>query len=338
MSTFRASYWRTRLGLPAADDRNAFADELPQLVTQRPQPNEEPPAFTLRPSTPSLGLPTPPRPSCGPEDVIGDRCLSGGARRLYGHLFRLACDVARTRGYQVMPNAVVFHVPALMVAALVGYTDRHTRRLVHELEAAQLLDAGAHASKVGERHLWSGVLWSVKVTPGDPAPRLRPDEFRHQFRHFEDDLKAGRTAQKVMSELLANHATQEEIYRAVYRAAVDPTTGYSPVELSADIAGEERLEGVRDVAFALLGLLALHPAHRVRAITRMADTLARTLKDLHSRRFYAGAIWGAVSDAVSGGGGLQALSAALLRLSVDVAEWPDLRSPGALLAHRLRAA
>ena len=317
---------------------STFGDESPSRITRRPQPDEEPPAFVIRTSAPPAGQQAPLRPSCGPEDVIGDRHISSGARRLYGHLFRLACDVAQVRGYRVMPSAVVFHVPALMVAALAGYTDRHIRRLVHELEAAQLLDAGAHASKVGERHLWSGVLWSVKVTPAGPAPRLRPDEFQHQFRHFEADLKAGRTAQKVMSGLRANHATEEEIYRAVHRAAVDPIEGYAPVVHSSDIAAEGRLDTVKDVAFALTGLLALHPTRRARTITRMADTLARTLNDLHSRRFYAAVIWGAVGDAVGGGGGLQGLAAALLRLSTDVAEWPDLRSPGALLVHRLRAA
>ncbi|WP_345458077.1 hypothetical protein [Deinococcus aluminii] len=253
-------------------------------------------------------------------------------------LHRLALDVARARAYRLLPDVVTLHVPALMVAALTGYTDRHLRNLTRELERAGLLDAGGHASRVGLRSLYDGTIWAVKVKPGGVAPRIRPDEWKHDWRPmFAADVEGKRGAARVISELRAAEASEEEFYRATLRVAVAPDAAFSPVASSSEMPGaaaEPRT--VREVVYRLGELVNAHPSRRPELVGRMASALAYALSDLHSRRWYCRLLWDAWTGHVEGRGTLQALAAALSRLDADRREWEGLRNPGAVLAARLR--
>ncbi|WP_019588837.1 hypothetical protein [Deinococcus apachensis] len=293
----------------------------------------------VRVSTPAESAVGPSWASYEPEPVLAELRLSPGARRVFLVLHRLALDVARERAYRLLPDSVTFHVPALMVAGLTGYTDRHLRRLAGELEQAGVLDAGGHASRVGLRSLYDGTLWAVKVKPGDTAPRLRAEDWKHAWRPtFAADVEGKRGAARVMSELQTAEASEGERYRAVLRAAVAPDAAFTPVASSSDMTGAEaEPRTVREVIYRLGELAHVHPSQRPGLVGRMASALAHALGDLHSRRWYCSLIWQAWEDEVEGRPGLQGLAAQLSRLAADLVEWPGIRSPGALLATRLRS-
>lgn len=282
-----------------------------------------------------------PWPSCAA--VAGASTLSRGAGRVFTVLHRLAFDISKLRGYAAVPNQVVFHCPAVMVAALVGYTDRHLRTLVGELEAAGLLDAGGHAQTgPAGRWMYSGTVWAVKVKPGDFTAHVHPDEWKQTWRpNFKTDVEGKRGAARLTSELVHQQADAEVIYRAVLRAAAGDLDYSVPLMSSSEVTRDEALKTVQDVVY-LLGsgdLLALHPTKRGQLVGVMANVLARRLDgELRWRRWYAGTILDALEVEGQGRQGLQTLAAALSRIDADVREGAPWERPGAVLASRLRSA
>ena len=275
------------------------------------------------------------------ETVVGDAALSKGASRLFSVLHGLALACAVARGYAAVPNQVVFHCPAVMVAAVVGYTDRHQRVLVKELEAAGLLDAGGHAQTgPNGRWMYTGTVWAVKVKPGKVAALVHPDEWKQTWRpEFRADVEGKRGAARLISELVNEQADPEMIYRATLRAAVGNLDYKNPLKSSSEISQDEAMKTVQDVVYVLGsgGLLALTPAKRGHLISLMADVLGRCLDGgLRWRRWYAGTILDALEAEEQGRPGLQALAAALSRIDADVREGAPWERPGAVLAARLR--
>jgi hypothetical protein len=268
--------------------------------------------------------------------------LSRGAGRIFDLLHGLAVNVARARAYAVRPDTVTLHLPASLLALGVGYTPRHLRRLLPELEDAGLIACGAHASKVRDMSLWDGYLWAVKVSPGDHRPRLRREEWKHRWRDFAGDIEAGRTVKALLEQMSALHpdAIKSGVDAALKSWAVAPGNISNLVVCSADISGAAGLDAVRDVrelAYRLGELVNVHPTRRAESVGRMASALAYALDDAHSRRWYCSLLWAALVAEQEGRAGLGVLAAALLRLNADRGEWEQLRNPAALLASRLRS-
>ena len=337
---------RTRLAVLARSaglDQTAFAlPTIPELAHPilRRETAPAAPLVKVKSENPSPFFPAPAWPSL--EAVIGAVVLSRGARRVFGVLHGLACDVAKARGYVARPDTVAMHLPASLLALGVGYSTRHLRRLLPELERAGLLACGAHASKVRDMSLWDGYLWSVKVSVGEVVPHLRREDWHHSWRDFAGDIDAGRTVQALLEQMSALHPDQRmnAVQDSLKQWSVAPGNLNSPVACSADIlagAGPEAAQDVRQVAYRLGELVNVPASKRAELVGRTASALARLLNDPQSRRWYCRMLWEALKAEQEGRGGLSTLSAALARLEADRAEWTELKNPAALLASRLRS-
>lgn len=270
------------------------------------------------------------------EAVQGERWLSGGARRLWSYLHRLALDVAREREYVERVRQVVYHCPAVTLAGVLGVTDRHLRRLAHELEAVGLLDCGGHAQSVGGRSMYGGTLWAVLVQPEAQAPRLTAAEWKHVWRpDFAADVHGKTGAALEMSELQTQEADTEEKYRAAKQRAAVPDGKYPPPLSSSDISARPCLRAVVD---GLATLAGVHSSKRPRMVGALASQIAGALSEPERRRYWCRVIWEALRAENEQRAGLQVLSAQLGRLQADLDEGAPWKNAGAVLAARLKVA
>lgn len=275
--------------------------------------------------------------ACYPDALVvrGGRQLSRGAARLWDQLHRLACDAGRERFYEQLPRQITFHCPAVTLAGLIGVSDRHLARLAGELETVGLLDCGGHAQNVGGRSMYDGTLWAVLVAPGDEPPRIRADDWRHNWRpDFYADVEGKTGAAAEMSELLKAEADEAEKYRAAKARAAMPGAKNPPPLSSSDILPRPTLEAV---VHGLHSLWHLHASKRARAVGLLASQLAQSLDEPERRRYWCRVIWDALRAEIEECSGLQVLAAQLSRLQADLREGAPWRNPGAVLAARLKA-
>lgn len=300
----------------------------------------EPPAPTVRVSRAAPDPVPPVRPFSEAIELTLGLALSGGAVKVFAVLHRLALTIAKARAYRLNPDVLTFHVPALVVAGLAGYTPRHTRRLVKELKAAGLIAGGPHASRVGLRSLWDGCVWSVKVREGEAVPFVTAEDWQHAWRpDFEADVVGKTGAASMMSLLLPKHEDAELLYRLVALAAdAGVYDEQKPVERSSE---DIPAETVQAVIYKLGELPITHARKRAALVSELAETLAHCIDGGRQwRRWWCRVIWEAWNAHTEGRtGGLEALAAGLARLEADRREAPHIwRRPGAVLAARLRMA
>lgn len=267
--------------------------------------------------------------------VLEDRRLTSGARRLWLQLHRLALDVARSREYIQLVHQVVYHCPAVTLCGLLGVTDRHLRRLTQELESVGLLDAGGHSQQVAGRSMYDGTLWAVLMVPGGEPPRIRAEDWRHNWRpDFAADVQGKTGARAEMSELLNQEVDEEEKYQVAKARAAVPAGKNLPPLSSSDISPRPSL---RAVVEGLGQLWHLHSSKRARAVGVLASSVAAALSEPERRRYWCRVIWEAMRSENEARGGLQVLAAQLSRLEADLNEGAPWRNPGAVLAARLKA-
>lgn len=304
-------------------------------VTVRPI---EPPTPVVRVSQAAPAPAAPLRPFSDPIELTLGVALSAGAIKVFAVLHRLACAVAKVRAYRINPDVLTFHSPALVVARLVGYTPRHTRRLVSELKAAGLVAGGPHASRVGLRSLWDGTVWAVKVREGEAVPFVTTEDWKHAWRpDFEADVIGKTGAAAMMSLLLSKQEDAELLYRLVALAA---NAGVYVEQKPAERSSEDiPAETVQDVIYRLGELPIAHARKRAALVSELAEALAHRIDDGNQwRRWWCAVIWRAWNAHTEGRtGGLEALAGALARIEADRREAPHIwRRPGAVLAARLR--
>lgn len=261
--------------------------------------------------------------------------LTRGAVRLFELLVRLAGDVARHRGHEVLPDAITYHVPQVGLAMVLQYVPRHLARLALELEGAGLIAFGAHAQSVRGRSLWDGTIWKLSLTPGH-VPKIRADEYRHVWRpDFEADFYGKGGVKKELSKLsglLPGQVDPEGAYSLLRaRAAVF----FEPCPPAVSSVDNRAGTGLDAVASQIRGLAHLHHSHRQNAITATATAIAQALNEPNRRAQWAGAIWAALRAHWEGRGDLEHMAAQVLRLRVDLTESAPWRSPGAVLMARL---
>lgn len=296
----------------------------PAALPSRHQLDQEPAAPRVLASYPEQHL------------VLDGRWISRGAARLWQHLHRLALDVGRARLYDQVPRSITFHCPAVTLAGLLGCTDRHMRRLALELEQAGLLDSGGHAQQVAGRSMYDGTLWAVLVTPGAEAPRIRADEWKHDWRpDFVSDVEGKTGALAEMSELLKAEADEAEKYDTAKRRAAISDAKNPPPLSSSDIFPRPSLRGVVE---GLAQLWHLHASKRARGVGVLASQIAGALSEPERRRYWCRVIWDALRLEHEQRGGLQVLGAQLARLDADLREGAPWKNPGAVLAARLKTA
>lgn len=273
------------------------------------------------------------------EEISQGVKLSRGARRLWNLLHRLAVDVARARAYTVTPDQVTFHLPAVTVAGVLRYHADHVARVGRELEEAGLLDFGGHAQTVKGRAMWDGCLWAVKTRAEGPAPRIRADEWKHEWRpDFAADVEGKTGAAAEVSGLESEGASEADFYRAAQaRAAISgPADPQNLDPLSSSDSPSPA--GLSAVAERIPGLLDTHPRGRAAAVGKLAAAMCQALREPERRRYWCRMLWEAIRATYEGRAGLQGLAAAVWRLAADLREGAPWRNAGAVLAARLRPA
>ena len=283
------------------------------------------------------GYSTPPRPVVLPtlptaDEVRAGTRLSRGALRLWTLLHRLALDVVRERAYMAAPVAVAYHLPAVAVALMLEYTERHLYRLADELVRAGLLDGGGHAQNVYGRTLWDGSIWKVATAPGH-TPKVTPEEWKYDWRPgFFADYEGKTGAAKEMSGLLAEGASVEEKYRALKTRAAVPDGQNPPVASSPDILGAADLQ---EIAADLPALVTAHPSKRHALVGGLASRLAAALAEPGRRRQWCKVLYELVQAENEQRPAVAQMRDQLHRLAADLREGAPWRAPGAVLASRL---
>jgi hypothetical protein len=225
-------------------------------------------------------------------------------------LYRLAVDVARFREYTVTPG--------------------------QELTRAGLLDGGGHAQNVMGRSLYDGCLWAVRTRLDAEPPRVRADEWKHQWRPgFAADVQGKTGAAAERRQLQTQEADAEGYYQAAKNRAAIPDAVFRPAESSCLVPERPSLNAVSD---ALVGIFSVHARHRARRVGQLASAMCAALEEPERRRYWCRVIWEAFRASGEGRSGLQGLSAQVARLAADLKEGAPWRSPGAVLASRLKEA
>lgn len=273
------------------------------------------------------------------DEVRGGLAMTKGEARLWAAIHRLAVESGKERGYEAMPHQIAMHCPAVSLAGVLSYHPDHIARLGRGLERKGLLDCGGHVQKVKGRNMYDGTLWAVLMVPGGEAPRIRPEEWQHNWRpDFEADLEGKTGAAAEMSGLQLRGADYEEKFKVARAWAVSLGVAHNkklPPPPSPDNSAPACLKAVVE---GLSRLWHLHPSKRARAVGLLASQIAAALTEPDRRRYWCKVIWDALKGEIEGRGGLQVLGAQLSRMDADLREGAPWRNPGAVLAARLKAA
>lgn len=264
--------------------------------------------------------------------AAGSPKLTKGAQRLWEVLHGAAVQVAAYRGYSAAVSQVVVAVPQNGVAALMGWTVRHTHRVRAELEAAGLVAAQGWVADVHGRHMHALTLWAVKSSTTSTTPRLTAEDFRAKWRDFAADLNSKNTVRHAMSSLL----TLEEDSQVIDRLATWHVTGRFSDCLNPLQLGVTLQLGSLKSAIESLGMLANAPAgvERRKVIQQLAGWLADSLHDQHSFRWWCRQLWQVAGEWEKVG----ALQAQLSRLLADLDEYGEILNPAAWFSARQRPA
>lgn len=304
------------LGVPTTDNSS---NQTAQEGQERACNLQRLPTLTARPTEPpEARIIIPLERFATAESIRAGRYLSSGAIRLWDFMHSLAVRYAVQKGFSHAASWATLALPQRIVAAVLGYTDRHVRRLQSELETAGLIATHALAADVDGQNLWATTLWAVKLTTASVTPRLNPDDYAHNWRDFAADLKRKNTAVAVMSGLQILEETKKIF--VVFQIIVTGVFSLKPryLSFSADISPG----GVQDAIFRL-GTLADSPGPGDVAI--LAATLSHGLADSHSFRWWCGRLWSVVGSWERIG----QLQAQLSRVLVDLGEHPNIKNPGA---------
>ncbi|MBB5297485.1 hypothetical protein [Deinococcus metallilatus] len=259
--------------------------------------------------------------------------LPRGPRRLLELLHGFGVDVVGVRGYAVVPSQVTLHQPQEVIARALRCCLKSVYNWTRHLEALGLVDARPHFTTSKGTTRADGTLYAVSLKPGHRA-HLTHADLSHEWRDLDADREAGRTAWKLLTG--SDPREEAEWYQVLRDWAVTPGSFTSHPLKSDPVNGPET---VQDVIYTLPLLAEAHPTKRAALVGMLGAALARRLDGgMTWRRLWCRLIWDAWTAEVEGRGGLQVLAAQLARLEADRREWPGLRSPGALLASRLREA
>jgi len=231
---------------------------------------------------------------------------------------------------------VTVHLPQELIARALGCHVVTVWRWLAPLKALRVIDARAHYSTSQGVTRADGTLFAVCLQPGHWA-RLTHDDLSHDWRDLDGDREAGRTAWAALQACKGQSPPKGGTWLQRLKSwAVTPGKTDDPVVSDPCSPEADGLGDVREVVYRLGELPAVHVRHRAGEVGKMGAALARALGDSHSRRWYCLLIWEAWAGYTRGEGTLQVLAAQLARLDADRREWEGLRSPGAVLAVRLR--
>lgn len=301
----------------------------PELATER----------TLSAARPKV-TPTPaPIPTA--DAIAAGHDLSPGAATVWATLHRLAAHVHRERATDKLPDALTVFCPAVIVAALSGYSERHTYRLLAELNKAGLIHSDGYVQKVGLMRRYSGTLFSVAMRP-DARPRLRFWDYQAAWRaDFEADYYgengAWRQVQGVMSEPHALEDDKAQLWTLAQNYAVPKNTAKMPASVGSDTRPAATFGSLAD---ALPDFLTMHPKQRHRAVSEWAASMSALLGEPHRLKQWCSVIYRAIEGEYQQRNTIAATMHAIRRFAAELrqGEGETLRRPGAALFARLKTA
>ncbi len=303
----------------------------PAPVTVRPT---EPPRPVIRPHNPAQLHPGPLRPSYAELGTITDLDqLRRGPRLLLELLHRLGVDTLASRSYPVTPSQITLHLPQELIAKCLCVHVVTVWRWSQDLIATGLIAVRAHYSTLRRATRADGTLYAVSLKAGHVA-HLAHDDLSYPWRDLDADVKHGRTAWQALQ--WSTQREQPDWYKILSDWAVK-----KPGEINSPFPSFDHCTPpgtLQDAAHSLPLIATAHPQKRSALVGLLASSIAATLNDHHSRRYWCRTIWNAWREELQGRGGLQVLGTQLARLEADKREWVGLRNPAALLTSRLRPA
>lgn len=301
--------------------------------------SDSPPPAPLAPSRPAQRLPgasTPtvtvkiPPPSAATILQAVKVSPDSTAGRLFTLLHDTASHALEVQGHTVTPNQHVIHQPVEIVAAALGVSRVTLYKHLKTLSKLGVIDARAHHGNWYGLTRATGTLFAVALKPRCHV-RVRGEDLKHQHRDLQADTASGiRTAWKFLGGLQSHPKPAEAADTALKAWAVKP--GNTENARYLDCKG-----GLAATVYSLETLLNTHKTRRAELIDRLALALARGFLDHSNVNFWRKLLWDALRRDWEGQDTVYQLQMALTRLRADIDEWKDLKAPGALLVHRLKA-
>lgn len=204
-----------------------------------------------------------------------------------------------------------------------------------------------------------GMVYAVRFRPGHRA-HLHIDDMQHQYRDLDADRKAGHTAYNIIRQMKAKAQAQAENGRAEtenlkMQGSLDPREWewysiletwavkeeklYTVFPLESDHCNFEsaaQASSIAEIIQAIPLIRDCHPRRRHGVVGAIAQALTVQFGDSQYLKGYCQMLWTAWTEEIEGRRGLLWLMDNLARIQGDLHEWPELRSPGALLLWRLK--
>lgn len=259
--------------------------------------------------------------------------LKSTAERIYTALFNVGLKTLEAKKQSTTVKQVVIHQPAEVIAAHLGISRVTFYKHLKVLNDLGLVDSRGHTTAYGGLARKDGTLFAVSLKPGHMA-RLRYEDLKHKWRDLTADIQSGtRTAWSFLQGLQSsNPKTREVRLSHLVSWAVNPGL-LDKTPVTSDCKGE-----LREYIYSLDLLSETHPKDRGAMVDTYARALASGFLDAHNINFWRHVLWQSMKCEWQGMGTVYQLQNALTRLQADRDEWMGLRSPGALLVARLKAA
>ncbi len=253
------------------------------------------------------------------------------AVKLYRLLHETTMHALGSLGHTLLPNQFIIHQPVEVMARAVGVSRVTLYKHLKTLRRLGLIDTRAHKGNWYGLTRSTGTLFAVSLKPGHSA-RLRWFDLKHKYRDLQADTESGtRTAWKFLQGLQSLPSAKEACGTALKAWAVKPGTTSKPVN-------NDCKPTAADYVYALDLLPDTHPRRRAESVDRYAKALAAGYGDQTNLNFWRWLLWRSIEADQMGQNTLYQLQNALTRLRADIDEWKGLKSPGALLVHRLKEA
>ena len=251
------------------------------------------------------------------------------AQRIFTQLFETALHVSQVKGHSPQVSQVTLHQPVEIVCVALGISRVTFYSHLASLKAAGIIYSKGHTASWYGLGRKSGTLFAVALRPHIRA-RLSREDYAHKWRDLEGDTrKEGHTAWSFLKTVQSQSQRQKDAKTALKAWAVNPGTLKNPV--TNDCKGS-----LGETVYSLEMLTDTHYSQRPKLLNSLATALARGFLDSANLNFWRKLLWDALKRESEGLSTLYRLSNALTRLMADVKEWQGLKSPGALLVHRLK--
>ncbi|GGL95038.1 hypothetical protein GCM10010840_36390 [Deinococcus aerolatus] len=273
------------------------------------------------------------RPELTADTVLDDITtrLPTTARAIFTLLFDTAVSTLQTRGHSQGVSQVVIHQPVEIMCRVLAISRVTFYKHLRTLKTCGLVDSRGHTADWYGLARKTGTVFAVSFKAGHSA-RLRWFDLKHQWRNLQADTESGtRTAWRFLQGLQSHPSAKTAANTALKAWAVKPGTTSKPVTNDCKPTATEYV-------YSLDLLTDTHPTRRAESVDRYAKALAAGYGDHTNLNFWRWLLWRSIEGDQIGQNTLYQLQNALTRLKADIEEWKGLKSPGALLVHRLKVA